>query len=244
MPLEMIIEICNQHGDKTEIINMRRTNAAFFRAGEIAYGKAVACNRTVFPTSASISAFHALLDYWPWLSRHVRDVTLVGEGLRAHPFGSDWGWENVEHEEGVRFTDADYEIIHYANQEHTNEVALQGAFHVSGGYRAMLVGLFKRLPKLETINVRKLKVGEHIPGWNGPAALRDLSFYHPKLNTNDVYYGEWQYDDLHKRVTEYTDEYGELITEDGAGPQVFFIDDVILAMEAAGIPANINGSLH
>lgn len=90
--------------------------------------------------------------------------------------------------------------------------------------------MLSRLPNLKTIKIRKLRAGEHVPDVDGMDALPDLSFYRPKLPVNDIFYGDWQYDTVHKRVTVYTDEYGEEIVEAGAGPQASFIDDVVAAM--------------
>jgi hypothetical protein len=90
--------------------------------------------------------------------------------------------------------------------------------------------LFSGLPELKTINIRKLKVGEHVPGWKGPDAIKMLSFYHQGLPTNDIWYGTWQYDTKHFRITVWVDEFGETVGEDDVGPQATFIHDVIAAM--------------
>jgi hypothetical protein len=91
--------------------------------------------------------------------------------------------------------------------------------------------LFALLPNLKDILCRKLYPGEHISGWNGPELIKGLSFYHADLNTNPIFYGDWRYDTLHKRVTKWTDEYGEEVEEDDAGPQAQFIDDVLAARD-------------
>jgi hypothetical protein len=90
------------------------------------------------------------------------------------------------------------------------------------------------LPKLETLYLRKLYLGEHVPGWKGPKALEGLSFYRPDLNINDIFYGNWKYDTTHLRVTSWIDEFGEEMEEDGAGPQAQFDDDVIAVIESSG----------
>lgn len=55
------------------------------------------------------------------------------------------------------------------------------------------------------------------------------------MNTKDIFYGDWQYDTVHGRVTHYTDEYtGEAIVEPNAGPQASFIDDLNAAINASG----------
>jgi hypothetical protein len=50
--------------------------------------------------------------------------------------------------------------------------------------------------------------------------FKQLSFYHDKLDTRNIFYGDWQYDTVHGRVTLYQDEFG-----DDAGHQSSFIDD-------------------
>jgi hypothetical protein len=99
--------------------------------------------------------------------------------------------------------------------------------------------MLAKLPNLKTIVTRKLRPGEHIPGWSGHEALKELSFYRLDLPINEVYYGDWQYDEDQKRVTMYTDEYGEDIVEENAGPQVGFKEDVIAAMAMSGTNASL-----
>jgi hypothetical protein len=99
--------------------------------------------------------------------------------------------------------------------------------------------LFSKIPDLKTINVRELKLGEHVPGWKGPAALKNLSFYRQGLPTNDIWYYDWQYDTKHLRVTVWMDEFGEIVGEDDIGPQATFIDDVVVAQELAAPQASI-----
>jgi hypothetical protein len=78
------------------------------------------------------------------------------------------------------------------------------------------------------------KIDEHIPGWSDTEKIKQLSFYRPGLDTKEVYYGDWQYDTVHHRVTTYTDEYGEDVVEPGAGPQASFIDDLNAALTTSG----------
>jgi hypothetical protein len=59
---------------------------------------------------------------------------------------------------------------------------------------------------------------EDIIETNGPELPNGLSFYRPDLNTNAIFYGDWCYDTIHKRVTKWTDEYGEEDEEPSAGP--------------------------
>jgi hypothetical protein len=93
--------------------------------------------------------------------------------------------------------------------------------------------IFSSLPKIKIINTRKLKVGEHVPGWKGPDAIKNLSFYRQGLPTNEIWYDGWQYDTKHLRVTVWVDEFGELDGEDDIGPQANFFDDVIAAKTLA-----------
>lgn len=81
--------------------------------------------------------------------------------------------------------------------------------------------------------------GEHIPGWRGPEALRELSWYHPDNKINEVYYGNWKYDEVHKRVTMWTDMYGEYFEDDDVGPQVGFKEDLAAAMALSGTQAQM-----
>jgi hypothetical protein len=38
-----------------------------------------------------------------------------------------------------------------------------------------------------------------------------LFFYRPGLNVKNIFYGDWQYDTLHLRVTKYVDEFGDAV---------------------------------
>lgn len=55
--------------------------------------------------------------------------------------------------------------------------------------------------------------------------FKQLSFHHDKLDTRNIFYGDWQYDTLHGRANQYQGEFGDVITEPNAGPQPSFIDD-------------------
>jgi hypothetical protein len=97
--------------------------------------------------------------------------------------------------------------------------------------------LFKRLPALQTIRIRKLFLGENIPGPDGieflQGALQDLSFYRPGLPVNRVFYGEWQYDMVYQCITTLIDEYGDEYIWDGAGPQANCKTDAMVAVKRA-----------
>jgi hypothetical protein len=75
---------------------------------------------------------------------------------------------------------------------------------------------------------------EHIPGWTDPEQFEKLSFHRPGLYTKSIFYGDWKYDTKRLRVTEYTDEFGETITEPNAGPQASFKDDIEHAVRVYG----------
>ncbi|KAF2999831.1 hypothetical protein E8E13_007023 [Curvularia kusanoi] len=63
--------------------------------------------------------------------------------------------------------DEDVNLIDQINEFHHGDRVLDDTFHASGIYRKMLTTLLHRCPNLKTINVRKLKAVEHIPGWRG-----------------------------------------------------------------------------
>lgn len=67
-----------------------------------------------------------------------------------------------------------------------------------------------------------------------------MSFYHPHLNINHIYYGDWQYDTVHFRVTHYKNAFGEDVVDPGAGPQAGFVDDLMAAVASTGRRIEIN----
>lgn len=69
--------------------------------------------------------------------------------------------------------------------------------------------------------------------------FKDLSFYREGMNTNKIYYRDWQYDTIAKRVTIHEDEFGDVVVEPGAGPQATFIDDLVSAVTTSGTTARI-----
>ena len=70
--------------------------------------------------------------------------------------------------------------------------------------------------------------------------FQQLSFYRPGLVLNKIFYGDWQYDVVHGRVTQYQDEFGDIIIEPGAGPQASFWDDMDAALFTTGRQDHIN----
>jgi hypothetical protein len=85
-----------------------------------------------------------------------------------------------------------------------------------------------------------LQPGEHVPGWVDLDKFRKLSFFREGMDTNSMFYGDWQYDLKHFRVTMYEDEFGDIVAEPGAGPQASFADDVYGAVYTSGTRANIH----
>jgi len=60
------------------------------------------------------------------------------------------------------------------------------------------------------------------------------------MNTKDIFYGDWQYDTVHGRVTHYTDEItGEAMVEPNAGPQASFINDLSAAVAAVAATGRV-----
>jgi hypothetical protein len=107
----------------------------------VEFGKAMVANRTVFPTFSSVLHFIGLIRDNPELVRHVRSVTVVGEGLRMPEYGYDWAWDRLMEAEGVHgvlLSKKDKKLIEWANDEHVKEVVTNGAFVNGGGYRIML----------------------------------------------------------------------------------------------------------
>lgn len=73
-----------------------------------------------------------------------------------------------------------------------------------------------------------------MPGWVDVGLFQQLSFYTPYVNFKAPFYGDWEYDELHQRVTSWTDEFGEKFLEEDAGPQTNFEDDVTKARDVHG----------
>ncbi|KAF1940569.1 hypothetical protein EJ02DRAFT_445433 [Clathrospora elynae] len=240
-PSELIAEIGSHLESATDFMNMRLVNKYVCNSLKPVLYRSIADNRTIFPRYESIAHFLSLLnsDSKHVLHKYVRSITLVAEGLRQHEYGYGWAWEQLQDWENVSVTENDMEIIDEINNRHANELSFNESYYNGGGYRTMLGHLLALLPNLRTITVRKLKVGEHVPGWNGSKLLQSLSFFYEGLNTNEIFYGDWNYDTVHKCVTCYTDEYGEEIVEPGAGPQASFIDDLKAAMEISETFAGI-----
>ncbi|KAF1850634.1 uncharacterized protein K460DRAFT_361390 [Cucurbitaria berberidis CBS 394.84] len=242
MPNEMIMEIGSFLKKPVDIANFRMINKRYSQCLETTFFKALADSPIIYARYASFNNFLNLLNFNPVLRQYVHNIVLVGEALREHEYGYAWAWENVTDCEVANIMDEDINIMNTVDQAHAADLTLNGPFVNGGGYRTMLHTLLTRLPNLRTIEVRKLFPGEHLPGWDGPDALKDLSFYRKGLNTNPIFYGDWQYDTLHLRVTVHKDEFGDEIAEPTAGPQARFIDDVEGAINTSGTTARVIGS--
>lgn len=173
------------------------------------------------------------------VAKYVCNITLLAEGLKEHEYGYVWAWEDLEIWAELNYTEKDVEIINNINAAHADDVVVNGDFILSGQYRTMLITLLQRLPNLATITVRKLAPGEQIPGWSGVKLFKELSFYRDGLDVRQIFYGDWQYDTMHRRVTHYKDEFGDLISEPNAGPQASFVDDLKAAVSASGTKAKV-----
>lgn len=239
LPCELIGEIALCLVKPIELNSMRLVSKRFKHAVESAFFKSIRDDMVVYPRYACIRNFLLLLDALPVLAVYVRNIVLVAEGLKMHKYGYEWAWEEFQDMENVDFSIQDCIIAETINKHHADDIAFNGQFINGGGYRTMLGMLLGRFPNLQKITVRKLKPGENIPGWGHPNMFKGLSFYHEGLNTNKIFYGDWQYDTLAHRVTVYEDEFGMQVVEPGAGPQATFIDDLLAAKIASGTTATV-----
>lgn len=176
----------------------------------------------------------------PEVVRYVRSITLLAEALKEHEYGYSWAWEDLQIWADLCPTNMDYKIMRSIDDAHAQDVEENGDFIISGEYRTMLTTLLQRLPNLATLKIRKLAPGEQVPGWSGVKLFKELSFYRDGLDTRQIFYGDWQYDTLHKRITQYRDEFGDLISEPQAGPQASFIDDLRAAVSVSETKAKVS----
>jgi len=170
---------------------------------------------------------------------HVQNITLLAEGLKQHEYGYEWAWEDLQIWASLKFRTKDNQIMHEINVSHAEDVITNGDFVIAGEYRSMLTTLLQRLPNLKTITCRKLDAGEQIPGWSGADRFKELSFYRDGLDTRQIFYGDWIYDTVHRRITHYRDEFGDLINEPNAGPQASFVDDLKAAISTSRTKAKV-----
>ncbi|KAH6868653.1 hypothetical protein BKA58DRAFT_198512 [Alternaria rosae] len=232
----------------TDLSKMRLVNKSINKAVAFPYGKKISVteNVIIYPTFASVGAFLIGLGVDEAYPETVRTITLIGEGPAAPEFSYSHSWDYLpklkfpgmpEPTEDQWYEDA--EILEFANDEHEHWNRVNELFCYTGAYRTMLSLVLAKLPNLKTIRTRKLYPGEHIPGWAGPEALKEVSSYHPWTPVNTIYYGDWKYDEKHKRVTMWTDEYGEDMEEEDVGPQVGFREDLAAAMVLSGTKAQV-----
>ncbi|KAH6629473.1 hypothetical protein C7974DRAFT_187006 [Boeremia exigua] len=195
-------------------------------------------NLTVYPRFASMKALLVALEDED-VAKYVRSLTLMAEGLKQHEYGYAWAWEDLQIWAEFKFTNEDADIMRTIDAAHSFDVVENGDFIISGQYREMLTTLLQRLPNITALTIRKLAPGEHIPGWAGIDLFKQLSFYHEGLDTRHIFYGDWQYDTLHRCITHYLDDFGDHVTEPHAGPQASFIDDLKAAVDANKIKASV-----
>ncbi|EUC42392.1 hypothetical protein COCMIDRAFT_39561 [Bipolaris oryzae ATCC 44560] len=234
LPTEILTEIMS-HTNPSDLPALRQTSKRFRFAAKSLFGKRLVNSRTLYPTYTSLSSFLALLLIDPSYPHLVRTLSLVSEHAAPNPYGYDWAWEELQNRERTGPTRVDRIIKQRIEMHHERWCASSAAFVFGGGYRDMLTIIFKRLPALQTIRLRKLSLGENIPGPDGiellQGALQDLSFYRPGLPVNRVFYGEWQYDMVYQCITTLIDEYGDEYIWDGAGPQADCRADALAAVK-------------
>ncbi|KAL6704040.1 hypothetical protein ACN47E_008804 [Coniothyrium glycines] len=234
LPYELLMKISTNFTEWKDIGNFCLVSRRLALSGHAVLYKKALSSRVIYPRYDSFVYLLSLVTK-PVYANYVHEVVLVSEGLRTHEYGSGWAWENLLREIGEDATDKDLDIMAKLDHDHARAVANHNAFIFSGAYRKMLAYFLSCLPHLKVIKIRKLNKGEHVPIWQGPEMIKELSFYREGLNTNDIFYGGWKYDTVHHRVTQYVDEYGEKITEAGAGPQATFRTDLNAAVYFAGL---------
>lgn len=230
LPVEIHGEIFSHLESKEDITSARLACKHLAACGRQALLNVISNNRVIVPRYENLIFFLSLVAQNQVSARAVRRVELVAEALKEPEHGYVWGWEEFGNREAVVATGRDMDKIHNINIAHTNAVAENNAFIHTGAYRKLLTMLFSRLPKLETVNVRKLRPGEHLPGWDGAELVKELSFYRNDLNTNRIFYGDWQYDETHQREIR-KDEFGDDIDHPQPGPKATFIDDLCAAVD-------------
>jgi hypothetical protein len=225
----MVEAIADEITSYKDFLAFHDSNLILYLGSMLSFAKRIA-SMTIFPCEQQM--------------RHVaicvQVLTLLAEGFREHEYGYVWGWEDLQVWENLDYNPDDVRLINRINVDHANARDNQSNFIYSGQYRTLLHDIFKACPNLERIKVRKIAPGEQIPGWGGDKLFKQLSFYHDKLDTRNIFYGDWQYDTVHGRVTQYQDEFGDVITEPDAGPQSSFIDDFRSAKVDSGCKAKVS----
>ncbi|KAF1927055.1 uncharacterized protein M421DRAFT_422289 [Didymella exigua CBS 183.55] len=237
LPDELLGEIGAYIEKPKDFVNFSFASHRFRRATIHVQGQRID-NITVYPRLACMKALLGAVQD-EMAGKYVRNITLLAEGLKEHEFGYDWAWEDLQIWGGLEFCNEDVKIINMINAAHSDDVMANGDFIISGEYRTMLTAVLQRLPNLRTITCRKLAAGEQIPGWSGVKLFEKLSFYCDGLDTRHIFYGDWMYDTLHRRITHYRDEFGDLISEPDCGPQASFVDDLKASMNKSGTKAKV-----
>ncbi|KAL5113874.1 hypothetical protein ACEQ8H_008254 [Pleosporales sp. CAS-2024a] len=243
IPLEMLQEIMS-YLELSHLGRLRLANCYLERQIWSCHYRDLVKNRPIYATNDDMSDFIGMLRVFAWrgLDLVMTEIDLVADGVKAHEYGVDWAWEDLllSSEDMIECTDNDRDILASLNRQHTDYCQINQHFANSGGYRSRLVMILQSSPNVNTVNVRHLQPDEHIKGWANTEKLKELSFYKPGLNTKDIYYGDWKYDTVKLRVTQYKDEFGEDIIEPGSGPQASFLEDLTAAIVACGRQITVN----
>lgn len=237
LPCEIIGEIGSHIELPQDFVNFRLGCERIQKVTEYAMAKRIE-DSTIYPRLDSMLPLMTVLEN-PDIARSVHEITLLAESLTEHEYGYLWTWEDLQIWNEFEFTENDITLVGRINSLHRYSSHQDSAFIMSGDYRNLLTEMLELLPNLTTIKVRKLNPGEHIPGWGGDRLCKQLSFHHDTLDTRKIFYDDWQYDTVHGRVTQYRDEYGEIICEPSTGPQATFIDDLRAAMYDSDTDAKV-----
>ncbi|KAF3041881.1 hypothetical protein E8E12_004368 [Didymella heteroderae] len=237
LPDELVGNVAVHIDKPQDFLNFQLASRRLNAASKYVLGKRIS-NVTVYPRLACMKAFVAAVEN-DTVGKHVRNVTLLAEGLKEHEYGYVWAWEDLQIWADLKFRNKDIKVINEINAAHAHDVIANGDFIISGQYRTMLTVLLQRLPNLKTITCRKLAAGEQIPGWSGVKRFKELSFYRKDLDTRQIFYGDWMYDTIHRRITHYRDEFGDLISEPNCGPQASFVDDLNASISKSGTKAKV-----
>jgi hypothetical protein len=251
LPTELVLEVAS-HVELPDLSNLKMTSKGFLAMLKQKWLDELHHGRVIYSTYESMKRFLCMLQAVDGLLQRVTEIELVAEGLKLHEYGSEWAWEDVGQWEQVEIKQEDVNVINKINADHAVGVENSNNFLHVGGYRNMLGQIIAACPNLRKVNIRKLKVScipcigfgclltftpqidEHIPDWTDTSKFKELSFFRPGLALKPIFYGDWQYDILHHRVTHYKDEFGDDIIEPNAGPQAKFNDDVDAAILASG----------
>jgi hypothetical protein len=237
---------------------LRQVNRRLHGATEFEYHCKMADEGfTIYNHYASMNNFLATLAQYPRVPPRVKFLTIVEESFKINQYGTDWAWEVLLGREGARPTPADVTAMNAISTAHANETAINDNFVQKGNYRHTLFAILSECPNLETIHIRTLGVGfymvflnlalltflqptEHIPGWLSEELWEGLSFHRQGgLPAKEAFYGRWRYDLQAQGVTEFEDEFGDVVAMPGGGDQVTFRDDLVAVVEAANFEGQI-----